>query len=122
MGRKREIIIDEDEDVVAYEHHLSGKFVRILVGFGTAMPDGSFVAAESQNFENFIVQGEAYETLLAATETKPAGVFRKGDLWNFVDLGRAAMKAEREKAKEGFIVKTAPIEEIQDNVKLKNNP
>lgn len=96
MARTREVILDQDEDIVYYEHHLVGKFVRVAVGFGAAMPDGSFVAAESQNYEQFTIQDKAYDDLMAATDTKPAGVFRREDLWRYVDIGRAAAIAERE--------------------------
>ena len=99
-ARKREVIVDQDEDIVAYEHHIPGKFVRVFVGFGTALPDGSFIAAENQNYEGVIIQGDEYENLMAATETKPAGVFRREDLWQFVDLGRAKVLEEQEKFKK----------------------
>lgn len=96
MPRERTVIVDKDEDIVSYEHHLPGKFVRVLVGFGAAMPDGSFVPTENQNYENFLIQSPAYEDLMAATETKPAGVFRKDDLWKYIDIGRQAIMAERQ--------------------------
>jgi len=97
MARVRAVIVDQDEDIVAYEHHLSGKFVRVLVGFGTAMPDGSFVSAENQNYESYMIQGVAYDSLIAASDAKPAGNFRKNDLWPFVDIGRAKMVEDRQK-------------------------
>lgn len=127
MSRKREVILDQDEDIVAYEHHLPGRMVRVMVGFGTIMPDGEFKAAEEQNYENFIIQGVGYDNLMAATETKPAGVFRKEDLWQFVDLGRANVVAEREKIMQEKIKKEAiaaaiaktelELEEANKNVK-----
>lgn len=119
MGRKREVLVDQDEDIVAYEHHLPGQFVRVLVGFGTAMSDGSFVAADEQNYENFIVQGDAYVSLMAATDTKPQGVFRKDDLWKFVDIGRSSALAEREKIKQETEEKQQEMK--QKDVKSKNN-
>jgi hypothetical protein len=112
MARAREVILDQDEDIVAYEHHLPGRMVRVMVGFGTIMPDGEFKAAEEQNYENFIIQGVAYDNLMAATETKPAGVFRKEDLWQFVDQGRANVVAEREKIKQERLKQEAVAEAI----------
>lgn len=100
-GRKRKVIVDQDEDIVAYEHHLAGKFVRVFVGFGTTMPDGEFEVADNQNYEGIIIQGDEYQKLLAATQTKPAGVFRREDLWQFVDLGRAKVLEEQERIKLG---------------------
>ena len=96
MPRERTVILDTDEDIVSYEHHLPGKFVRVLVGFGKAMPDGSFVPSENQNYENYIIQTPAYEDLMAATDTKPAGVFRKDDLWKYIDIGRDKIISERQ--------------------------
>lgn len=95
MARTRELIVDQEEDIVAYEHHLPGRFVRVLVGFGMVMADGSFVVSENQNYENFIIQDVAYDALMAATDKKPAGVFRKEDLWQFVDIGRQNLINER---------------------------
>lgn len=100
MGRKREVILDSDEDIVSYEHHISGKFVRLLIGYGLSNEDGSFTPSEGQNFESVVIQGLDYETLLAETDTKPAGVFRKEDLWDYVDIARVNFLADREKAKK----------------------
>lgn len=96
MPRERTVIVDQDEDIVCYEHNLAGNFVRVLVGFGVAMPDGSFAPSENQNYENYIIQTPAYEDLMAATDTKPAGVFRKDDLWKYIDIGRDKMISERQ--------------------------
>lgn len=123
-GRKREIILDEDEDIVAYEHNLTGNFVRALVGYGTKMPDGSFIPSDGQNFENVIIQGPDYLQLMAATETKPANVFRRDDLWAYVDIARTNFLAEREKiriATEQKLEAQQLLAETKD-VKSKNNP
>lgn len=100
MARKREVLIDEDEDIVYYEHSITGKFVRVMVGIGTKMADGSFVAADNQNFENVIIEGQNYDNLMSANGNKPLGVFRKDDLWDFVDIGRAKFLTERSQLKE----------------------
>lgn len=115
MARKREVIVDQDEDIVSYEHNLVGKFVRVLLGFGLAMPDGSFAAAEGQNYENYIIQGAAYESLMAATDSKPLGVFRKEDLWTYVDIGRAGFLAERETMR----LATTPVVSAEESEALK---
>lgn len=123
-GRKREIILDQDEDIVAYEHNLSGGFVRALVGFGTKMPDGSFMPSDGQNYENIIIQGQDYVDLMAETETKPANVFRREDLWVYVDIARTNFLAERERiriATEEKLEAQQLLAETKD-VKSKNNP
>lgn len=107
MPRLREQILDNYEDIVSYEHHIAGRFVRVLVGFGTALPDGGFLVAESQNYDNFIIQGDAYEDLMAAKGKKPAGVFRKDDLWQFVDVGRQKIMAERQAIADAEAAKAA---------------
>lgn len=103
MARKREILVDQDEDIVAYEHHRGAKFVRVQVGMGSKLPDGTFIEAESQNYENFIIQGEVYELLMAESGSKPKGVFRVDDLWDYVDAGRHKVLAEREKIKQDVL-------------------
>lgn len=99
MGRPRDVIVEDEEDIVCFEHHLAGSFVRVLIGFGATKADGSFAVAENQNYEGYVIQGKEYDSLMAATDTKPAGVFRKEDLWPFVDRGRQAVLAERQRIK-----------------------
>ncbi|MBA3756294.1 MAG: hypothetical protein H0X02_08755 [Nitrosomonas sp.] len=122
-GRKREVILDEDEDIVAYEHNLAGGFVRALVGYGTKMPDGSFIPSDGQNFENIIIQGPDYVDLMAETETKPANVFRRDDLWVYVDIARTNFLAEREKIRIATEEKLEAKQILAEtkNVKPKNN-
>lgn len=107
MARNRQVIVDQDEDIVFYEHHLVARFVRVMVGFGTTLPDGSFVASEDQNYENYVLQGVAYDALMAATDTKPAGVFRKEDLWQFIDIGRQKILEERQAIAEQQLAQIA---------------
>lgn len=123
MPRKREIIIDQDEDIVYYEHHLVGMFVRAAVGFGTSMPDGTFSAAENQNYEQVIIQDQAYAELMQATDTKPAGVFRKEDLWPFIDIARNQVISQRDSmiaAQQGDIPVLQTDQVDTANVKSKN--
>lgn len=94
MARVRQIVIDQDEDIVSYEHNLAGKFVRVLVGVGTSMPDSSFIVSENQTFESYIIEGANYDSLMLS------GVFSRNDLWPFVDSSRVAKQAERDKIKE----------------------
>lgn len=108
MARKREVILDQDEDIAAYEHHLQGKFIRVFVGFGVNTPDG-FQFSEGQNYEQITIQTEAYDNLLAATDTKPAGVFRKEDLWPIVDIARQNVLTEREKAAKASNKSLKPV-------------
>lgn len=96
MPRKRVVMLDQEEDIISYEHHIQGRFVRVLVGHGSIMPDGSFSASIEQNYENIMIQDEAYDSLLSENDTKPQGVFRKDDLWEFVDIVRDNVIAERQ--------------------------
>ena len=96
MARQRQIVIDQDEDIVSYEHSLSGKLVHVLVGIGKSIPGGGFIVSESQNYENFLIQGDDYDSLMAATQTKPQGVFRKDDLWPYIDSERSKVTSKRE--------------------------
>ncbi len=89
MGRKRQVIVNQDEDIVSYEHNIPGGFVRLLVGAGTTLPDGSFQVAESQTYETYIIQDADYVDLMAGKGDKPAKTFRRDDLWQYVDSERA---------------------------------
>lgn len=87
--RERQISIGSKEDIIEYTHHV-GIIVRCLVGHGEINEYGDFIPTPSQNYEIYEISGEAYESLIAADpETgKPAGVFRKDDLWTFIDGAR----------------------------------
>ena len=89
MGRKRQVVLDQDEDIVSYEHNLAGKFVRVLVGIGSNLPDGEFAVAESQTYETYIIQDADYVDLMTGKGDKPAKTFRRDDLWQYVDSERA---------------------------------
>lgn len=88
MPRKRQIIIDQDEDIISYEHNILGEFVRVTLGFGSIDTENGFIAADNQSFETHIIVGDDYHNLISANQEKPKGVFRKDDLWPFVDLLR----------------------------------
>lgn len=87
--RARQINIGSKEDIVEYSHQV-GIGVRCLVGHGEINEAGEFIATPSQNYELYEITGAAYEELMAANlETgKPVGVFRKDDLWSFIDGAR----------------------------------
>lgn len=89
MSRKRVVVVNDDEDIVSYEHNLPGRFVRVLVGSGTTLPDGTFIPAPEQSYESLMIKDDDYISLMATNGNKPAGTFRREDLWAFVDSNRA---------------------------------
>ncbi len=95
MARTRTVIIDQDEDIISYEHHIYGKHIRILVGFGTRDVDGNFTPSADQNYEQIVIAGDEYNAFIAGKGTRPAGEFMKEDLWEPVDLMRADVIAKR---------------------------
>lgn len=87
--RQRQINIGSKEDIVEYTH-VVGVGVRCLVGHGEINQEGRFIPTPSQNYELYEITGPAYEVLIASDNRsgKPAGVFRKDDLWSFIDNAR----------------------------------
>jgi hypothetical protein len=96
------------EEIVSFEHNIGG-FVRVLIGKGTVV-DNKFQLSPDQTLETVVITdipgitnsmtGQTmqpgypeYTELLSANPswapTKPQGVFRKEDLWHFVDLIRS---------------------------------
>lgn len=96
------------EDIVSFEHYI-GSWVKVLVAKG-AIENGSFIPFPNQTYEvvnildvpgitqsmtDVIVREPQldYQDLMSANPTwapqKPEGVFRKEDLWHFVDLIRS---------------------------------
>jgi len=94
------------EDIVNIDHNLGG-FVRLMIGKGL-VTDEKFQLLPSQNLETVVIADipggiinedgsrtdiTDYAELMGAyptwAPTKPAGVFRKDDLWHFVDLIRS---------------------------------
>jgi hypothetical protein len=84
--RPRQINLGSKEDIVEYTYN-SGGVVRCLVGHGEVNAVGQFVPTPSQNYEVYELTGAAFDALMQANAKtgKPAGVFRKDDLWEFVD-------------------------------------
>lgn len=97
MPRMRTLVVDSDEDIISYEHHIKDKFIRILIGFGVSDASGKFTPTENQNYEQVIIAGLEYEQFMAGDKTRPANQFRKDDLWAQVDFMRNKVLADRKK-------------------------
>ena len=82
------------EDIISYECNYPGKFIKILIGIGNDDGSGNFVPLPEQNYECITLQEQEFNQLMAAGGGKPAGVFRKEDLWPFVDTIRPIIAAE----------------------------
>lgn len=95
------------EEIVNIDHNL-GNFVRLMVGKGIET-NGKFELLPNQNLETIVIANIPngitnedgsktdilyYQELMSPNPVwapnKPAGVFRKDDLWHFVDLLRQA--------------------------------
>lgn len=92
MREKQILNITPYEDIISYECNYPGKFVKVLIGSGTLNAEGIFVPYENQNYEYIMIDFDNYDILMAAKGTKPANVFRKEDLWPFVDSHRAKLE------------------------------
>ena len=97
MARERTVILDADEDIISYEHHIYSKFIRILVGFGVRDADGKFTPSENQNYEQILITGAEYDNFMAGDKTRPPEQFRKEDLWQPVDFMREEVISKRSK-------------------------
>ena len=94
------------EEIINIEHNFNGS-VRVLVAKGTST-NNVFEMFPNQNLELYYITDDEganigeqvirtakmyYTDLMSANPTwapnKPAGVFRKDDLWHFVDLIRS---------------------------------
>ena len=107
MRVKPVVQVEYYEDIISYECNYPGKFVKILVGTGTLSSDGEFVPNSNQNYEPIIVDYDNFQELMSATGTKPQNVFRKEDLWVYVDKNRQKAKEEYDK----FVAReSVPIE------------
>ena len=96
MARTRTVILDSDEDIISYEHHIYSKFIKILVGFGVRDADGKFTPSENQNYEQIIIAGADYDNFIAGKGSRPSEQFRKEDLWEPVDTVREQVISKRE--------------------------
>lgn len=84
--------VDVYDEIVEYTWHASG-IVRMTVAQGFIADNGEFQLFPAQNMQTFQVLYEDYEELMAEKGDKPAGKFRKEDLWEFVDRGRSGKDA-----------------------------
>ncbi|OHE77798.1 MAG: hypothetical protein A3F67_08140 [Verrucomicrobia bacterium RIFCSPHIGHO2_12_FULL_41_10] len=87
MSRKINVSIATDEDIISYMHHLPCKLVQVQITNGNTV-NGMFTYAPNQTYETVNIQGDLYDRLLAAKGSKPIGVFRKEDLWEYIDIIR----------------------------------
>lgn len=94
----REIIIPAKEEVIyieeihAYTHVKSQSIITIAVGLCDS--NGDFI--EDQDYETLALKGQDYIDMLSEnggpespSPGKPAGTFRKDDMWYFIDLIRS---------------------------------
>lgn len=112
MREKPAIVITQYEDIISYECNYQSKFVKVLIGIGSANSVGDFVPFDNQNYQYNIIDNENFDALMAANGSKPMGVFRKEDLWPFVDIYRQKIAEE-----EALLVNKGTV---ALNAKLKN--
>lgn len=93
--RQKQITTATMEDIVSYECNYPGKFVKILIGNGTQNTLGEFIPYPEQGYECITLQAQEFDQLMAAGGGKPAGVFRKEDLWPFVDTLRPIIAQDK---------------------------
>ena len=94
--REKIVTTTNFEDIISYECNYPGKFVKILIGSGTKdSTTGNFIPAPEQVYEYIVLQNEDFDNLMKASGGKPAGVFRKDDLWPYVDYLRPIIASER---------------------------
>lgn len=89
MRQKPVRVSGTQEDIVRYEVDLLNNVVRVFLAHGD--PDKNdpdkFVVTPSQTWEVIEISTQDYEDLLKEKPeiNKPAGNFRKNDLWEFID-------------------------------------
>lgn len=105
--REKIVTTTNFEDIISYECNYPGKFVKILIGSGIKdATTGTFIPTPEQSYECIVLQNEDFDNLMKASGEKPAGVFRKEDLWPYVDRHRQKAKEEYDK----FITKESLVE------------
>lgn len=90
--RVRQINFGSKEEIIEYTHHVGG-LVRCMVGHGEINETGQFIPTPAQNYEIYEITESSYAALMAADPVsgKPADVFRKDDLWPYIDAIRNAV-------------------------------
>lgn len=86
MRDRKEEVKGRKEDIVEYTYH-SGGLVRVVIGHGEPDENGNFVPTPNQHYEVRDIVGSNFTDLMSnqVIPGKPANVFRKDDLWIFVD-------------------------------------
>lgn len=89
MAREKTFFIGNEEDIAEYYHSVITGVVKVSVGIGIT-EEGEFKFFQPQNFEVYEITSELYNQLLSADSEKgkPAGTFRKTDLWEYIDIIR----------------------------------
>ena len=93
--RQKQVTLAPLEDIISYECNYPGKFIKILIGSGSDDGNGNFIPLPEQNYECITLQEQEFDQLMAAGGGKPAGVFRKEDLWPFVDSLRPIIAQDK---------------------------
>ena len=80
------------QDIHAYTTDLANKNVAAAYGVGSFDNDGVFTFTPGQVYNTTIISGQDFLDLMAANggddnliPGKPAGTFRKEDLWIYID-------------------------------------
>lgn len=96
MAREKTFFIGNEEDIAEYYHSVITGVVKVSVGVGIT-EEGEFKFLQPQNFEVYEIAGDMYDQLLSADQEKgkPAGTFRKTDLWPFIDTIRGETPIEK---------------------------
>lgn len=93
--RQRQVNAASLEDIISYECNYPGKFIRVLIGIGNDDGLGNFVVLPEQNYEVITLYEKEFDELMAPVGNKPANVFRKEDLWTFIDTLRPVIAQEK---------------------------
>ena len=93
MPRQKVIPAVVKEEEIHALTHVPGSHVAVAIGVGVSTPEG-FEFDADQIFETVHIVGQDYQDLMAQDGAglipgKPAGVFRREDLWPFIDRVRA---------------------------------
>lgn len=110
MARDLSTILADKEDIISYECNFVSKIINILIGIGNIDKNGVFIPQPNQTYRTYSIIGAEFDTLMEETSTKPAGVFRKEDLWEPVDRKNAELQD----------VLFVGIEELPPDVKSKD--
>lgn len=92
MRKVHQVNPDEiGEHIIEWSYHDAGA-VRVGVAQGY-MVNGVFQPFPGIQIQHYQIMFEDFDKLMAATDNKPQGVFRRDDLWHFIDLCRQGKDA-----------------------------